>query len=123
MARSSRPRRQVRVVSTNATRSRVDLSILDGLKPIAIYNPAVPLFEDRRRFTPVTSRRVSYTISGRPAAVRTRGMSQRLTFVAPQRVITCVRRKVRRKVLFALGGAGSRRMRRPRHSSTFKIRC
>lgn len=124
MARSNRSRRQVRVTSANARRvQRLDLSLLDRLKPVVRPSVVGPLFEDQRRFVPASSRRVTSTVRGRPAAVRRLGMSQRLEFVAPARVVTCVRRKIRRQVMFARGGAGSRRMRRPRYNSRSTIRC
>jgi len=52
-----------------------------------------------------------------------RSLSPFVGFQAPERVLVCVRRKRRREVMFAKGGAGRRRMRRPRRNYWSDVRC
>lgn len=85
--------------------------------------------EDLTRFHPdgldrgrrlVTSAPVSHVVAPTP---KSRPVPFGISFANPDKVITCVRRKRRREVLFARGGAGSRKMRRPRFNSRSDVRC
>lgn len=51
------------------------------------------------------------------------GLSPFLSFRAPKKVVLCVRRKQRREVMFAVGGAGTRKMRRPTRTFWSEVRC
>lgn len=100
--------------------------------------------EDNRLWKPnygidrSTSRlRSGYLLSGLPAAVgvspsrSTRGNSRflsfpshRLAFAASRKVITCIRRTMRRQVLFARGVGGSgRTTRHPRWNELSNVSC
>lgn len=66
-------------------------------------------------YGPTISRRGRVLHAGLPTAH---------SFDSPQRVLVCVRRKIRRAVLFASGEGGSRRrFRRPRRNPNSAIRC
>lgn len=98
--------------------------------------------EDRRLFNPLGRFAPPKTLSGTPASVTVRNKpptaKQRassfhnkvrsqtkavLTFQEPSRTVMCIRRKERREVLFAKGGAGSRRMRPPKRTPWSNISC
>lgn len=84
--------------------------------------------EDRRRFSPlsydpmpVTRRRVAKVVvkPRKPMVKAKRGFF----FSSPAQVIMCVRRKVRREVLNALGVAGGVVSRRRRRNAFSSVRC
>lgn len=98
--------------------------------------------EDRRLFHPLGMFAPPKTVGGSPAGIVVRNKPptprQRassfhnkvrsqtkatLTFAEPSRTVMCIRRKERREVLFAKGGAGSRRMRPPKRTPWSDISC
>lgn len=123
MSRRSRVRRAQReVVIPFANRGLLSLP-----RPIRHSLPVGSLspFEDRRSFSPVRHARPAFSLprsaarvvmSPRPAFRQTKA---RLMFALPTGVAICVRRKSRREVLFASGGAGGRGRQRPRRRTEF----
>lgn len=47
----------------------------------------------------------------------------RIGFHTPAKVVICIRRAMRRRVMFAAGGAGRRKMRRGRRGPFSNVRC
>lgn len=95
-----------------------------------------PLLHPMPMLTPVSDRRTwrprqlseptPRTVSGRVAGIRPRvsRRSLRVSFGLPLDAVICARRKIRREVIFAAGGAGRRGRRyRPRFNETSKYRC
>lgn len=97
------------------------------------YNPSVLALEDRRFYAPVETypraqfhRSAVLTVSPNVNVMRSKRnvIPPRIKFAVPKEVSLCVRRKVRRSVLFAkrLSGKGSRA--RKRHRNAFSsISC
>lgn len=80
--------------------------------------------EDRRRWTPDRTRPLKRIDGSFGVGLEARRPWSLYGFRAPFRVVLCVRRKIRRQVMFAVGGAGSgRKMRRPRRNRFSKVRC
>lgn len=120
MSRRSRSRRnrreQYRFASPTPQPFRLALRPLY----IPISQPPVvstPRYPDRR-----TRQTVKYALktSGKP---NSRYLSPFQAFQYPRQVMICVRRKIRKQVLFARGGAGSRKMKKPRRNSYSDVRC
>lgn len=94
--------------------------------------PVWEITQDARFYTPrrTRSRRVDgkaarvIPVGDPPAADLYQPLTAQIGFEAPQKVITCVRRKARREVIFASGraGGGSRKPTSRRNSES-KIRC
>lgn len=123
MSRSSRRSRH----ASMAQGQRDDVNItIPRMLPRPIYVPPVNrlvVAEDRRTWSPGSTYRWAKTVIGTPARIRAkvRGrVSQLMTpnymqqvarhieFVSPRRVVVCVRRKIRKEVMHALGFAGRR---------------
>lgn len=86
------------------------------------------LSEDRRVFHP--DRRMQNARSYKSSSHRLEVPNQyrnpfspHVAFTAPRSVFICVRRKIRREVIFAKGGGGRRKMRHPRRSYYSDVRC
>lgn len=85
------------------------------IEDLRTFHPDGPLRSRRGFITAHHSLSVSRSRSSRvPAGLR---------FTNPYQVLTCVRRKIRKQVLFAKGGAGSRKMRRPKYNYMSSVRC
>lgn len=92
-------------------------TFLTSIEDNRLWNPA--------RFTPerrVSTRIARVSVSTSPASLRSSVVPHRVQFYAPSNVITCVRRNVRRRSIFASGRAGTR-VRRPRFKPVSKISC
>jgi len=102
-----------------------------------LTSPQLTLLEDRRRFYPDDFRppaaiyksatqpvaRLSY--SKRPGvkySFRPKQTKAVIAFKAPEAVAVCVRRKVRKEIMHAMGKAGGK-VRKPKHNSLSKYRC
>lgn len=119
---NNRNRRDIRVISN----PRLPLRFAPVVRRASVLRQ----YEDRRLYHPDRRRllRPAVTFSGSNYALRSSPSKSRrvpfgVGFVAPRRVVVCVRRKQRREVLFAVGGAGSRKMRRPRRNEYSNVRC
>ena len=122
----ARRRRRSRSTPRNAYANVPSLPRRVLRRPVRV---ALPAIEDRRRYHPLRSQRPTMRTDGRrterlvlDAKHRPRLM-HRLAFPDPQRVVTCVRRKERREVLFATGGASKRNKKRRRRTWRSNIRC
>ncbi|MBX2833765.1 MAG: hypothetical protein KTR28_02215 [Micavibrio sp.] len=87
--------------------------------------------QDARRYspqpiTPRTTRNTtaSITIAKKPSqSLYSKKTTSRKTFVAPQHVITCVRRKIRNEVMHALNHSGKSGQKQPRRNQFSNISC
>lgn len=113
---------------------------LPATKPIRRRNSIPRGIEDRRQFSPYpaferpyltkrsTPSRILYS-HARQTKTRSKAVPASTypvshpAFVAPRRVLVCVRRQRRTEVLFALGKAGRKGQKRPRFSSTSNVSC
>jgi len=112
--RSVLPGRDVNII---ANRRLPQISDLLSSLPArqSIYRPpALPSLPDNRRFYPrrFRSLRPTFTVRGERASVRStvnrRNLYVQKSFNVPAEVVTCVRRKIRKEVMFASGKAGRR---------------
>ena len=138
MARRNRNRR--RVASANAKRS-LPSSYRDTLPRSTVFDVKnqLFLFEDRRSFNPESiyapARSFSKTrhrlIIPRVAKAPARGRPKQLElfppahigFRAPEKVLICVRRKMRKEVMFATGKAGKAGQKKPRRNEYSEVHC
>ncbi len=128
MSRRSRRRRINRMIVPQrealrfTTRRRV-------LRPVKLFAAPLRLYEDRRVFHPRGRQRAAFSeprLAARVVVspVRSRRLPAALSFTDPRRVVVCVRRRIRRQVLFANGTGGARgRKRQPRRNEFSSIRC
>ena len=135
---SSLSRREVRVTSVNASRSRLDFAPMYRPVLTPLYQPI--FYEDRRTWHPdgqfkwpsaspraaaqVVARNARATRSsvGGHYSFRPKQSKAVLAFAAPHKVAVCVRRQVRKEVLFARGVGGGK-VRKPRHNAYSKFHC
>lgn len=106
---------------------------LTGLRLSPPNRVGLRVVEDRRTFHPLGRSRPVRVFSGHPvqplvpAAPRRRpgaALPARIGFPHPGRTVLCVRRAVRREVLFAKGGAGGRASRaRKRRNQWSDVKC
>lgn len=121
MSRRSKSR-YTRDVSNIANRSRLGYRIT----PLSTY---LSEYDDRRRFHPLGDRRPIRSFDRFVSPRRVVSPNPRVrvptavAFANPRKVFLCVRRKIRREVMFAKGGAGSRKMRRPKRNQHSNVRC
>jgi len=121
--------------SRRSASSPEDADLLEMLRPpkpaapVTLFSPVTDyvshLFDpvhDQRFFHPDQSG-PKRDLAGRPAGIRAHGPS-RLAFKNPPIVVECIRRKVRRQVLFSrkLQGKGARRKQR-RQTRYSDVRC
>lgn len=83
---------------------------------------------DRRLFHPDGIFRSAVNFKNAPHSLSvsnpfSRRLSPAVKFSNPHKVLVCVRRKIRKQILFAKGGAGSRRMRKPVYNYYSSVRC
>lgn len=112
--------------SRNPRDIRVIASPRLGLRPLAPptpypVSPPLPEFSDRRRHHPAKPHIRHHGL--RVPSLRRKRLSPFLGFEMPLKLNICVRRKIRREIMFARGGAGSRKMRKPRRSYYSNVRC
>lgn len=100
-------------------------------------SPRLVSIEDRRRYHPLRADRPTFTVAGRKtsrlglSAPRTRPgraerawLANKLKFHNPKKVVTCVRRKSRKEVLFAKGVGGRKGKKRPpKRNWRSEIKC
>lgn len=93
--------------------------------------------QDFRRWNPSPDlHRVSRITSGAPASLDVASIPARrsskvsyqfpshvVSFRGPAHVVTCLRRTIRREVMFARGGAGTMKMRNPKRTPESSISC
>lgn len=79
-------------------------------------------FEDRRSLPRHVAPK---TFSTRPYRLKVpkNAPLHHVGFDIPQEVLVCVRRKKRKQVLFATGGAGKKNKRKPRRNQHSNVRC
>lgn len=103
---------------------------LPDFGPIASVYP-LTLSEDRRVWHPLRAYRPAANVHGAqhqlqvssPARVYSGVVPVGVSFRGSQKVLVCIRRKIRRQVMHALGVAGSVGLRRPRRNWTSEIHC
>lgn len=120
-----------------------DVSTIANVNPYSVLSalsrtlPRLPaplsLLEDRRSFHPARSARPAFALRRDAARLVAREPARRpgrqtkatIAFADPKRVVICMRRGVRKEVMFALGrtGRGGKRNRRPRRSSFSSVSC
>lgn len=89
------------------------------------------LLEDRRQWHPDGARRAAKAFNRwaprvvvpKWAALGGAAVTAKLAFTDPSSVAICVRRKIRREVMFARGHSGRRGQRRPKRNWFSTIRC
>lgn len=128
-----------RVANANATAIRAVLGPENyklATTPISVSD-VLSSIQDLRVFHPEAALRPLLSVPGHIASwsvnyasrVSRRGNPVRLrlptaiSFKHPERVLVCVRRSVRRQVLFANGRSGQRRRFQPRRNPNSNIRC
>lgn len=111
-------------------RSRRDIFI-----PIARRSLPLTVYEDRRLFHPDPlpaarsfNRRVARIVEhprnvNVPSRLSGRSFSTRFSFDVPADVLVCVRRKIRKEVIHAIGKSGKAGQRPPRRNQWSDIHC
>lgn len=122
MSKKSRSR-NIRDIRNIARLPRLDLRF----KPRLDFGMSE--IEDNRRYHPLGALRpsASFTISNHrleitPSPHRLR-LPSSVRFAFPSEVIRCARRTIRKQVMFAKGGAGKKKMRRPKRNEYSDVRC
>lgn len=135
MARRSRSRRTQRDRSRIASRLAVgNFSTLGRMPQRVTYRRRPPSswidrdamgygIGDLRRYYPDRRIRPAPTLVGTLARVRRDFRDLRFQFDVPARVMVCVRRKVRREVMFAIGRGGGGNTRRRRRNQESNVKC
>lgn len=123
--RSTRGRGRNRAATSGSRVPRVVRIRRSIRRPITIVIP----LEDRRLYHPDGPAR-KFTGSNRDAVrmvdnknVNQRPYRTRIAFADPRKVYICMRRAIRREVLFAAGVAGKKGIRKRRTNETSKISC
>lgn len=129
-------------MARNKNRSRRDIPNIANrrLPSISFSQPLLPspglsLYEDRRRYHPEGYTRPaklfngsSHTLTAIPQkkyrykALKTL-VPETIAFSAPKETLVCVRRKIRREVMFARKKTGKSGQRRPRYNYLSSISC
>lgn len=118
----ARRRRNIRDTVAITNRHRLDLRPRLTLSSFSIPSDRRVFHPDGHFRRPDAFVRVAADLRVTPSSPR-RSLPFSVSFRDPSRVHLCVRRKVRREVLFAKGGAGSRKMRPPRRNYFSSVRC
>lgn len=103
---------------------RDDLSITNRRLPLYPVTNYLNETEDRRRFNP-TGRPVGYTgvtVGDSPNDQR-KQTKARIRFRHPERLLICVKRSIRREVMFAKRKAGRSGQKRPKFNKYSHISC
>ena len=117
--------------SRRRARSAIANASLSNRRMLRVVPVDLRSIEDRRRYHPLRdSRRTMMRTARATESLRLQRrrkdnwrLMNALSFVAPRKVVTCVRRKTRREVMFATGGVGKRQKKTRRRSWRSKIRC
>lgn len=114
--------------SRNKSRGYTTASRRHRLTYRYVYPTSLLDYEDNRRYNPERNRRLRRfaLLNARrisPAVTYSSWASMVPRFELPKQVVVCVRRKTRREVLFARGGAGRRKMRKPHLSPDSNVQC
>lgn len=111
-----------RVITTNAKRH-----IPSRLLRNPIINIPLTVISDDRLFNPIKHIKPRLNVLGRTAAIKTKAQIYKAPFAvfqAPRNTILCVRRKIRKEVLFAIGAGGSRKPRKkPHYNLNSQFKC
>lgn len=92
--------------------------------PEGTYRPARLFNESRHRLRAISASRSRSVARSRYRAPQGFGqLVHSVGFVRPQKVLICVRRKIRREVLHAKGVAGRRGLRRPKYNWYSQVSC
>lgn len=135
-----RSNRRGRVDSYNAKRDylrreleyeRVRLPLQIPVSIPSAYETPLQVFEDRRLFHPLGKNRPAASFQRSRHRLQVSPSSWRfklsvpvgIRFARPKEVLVCVRRRMRRAVLHALGIAGSGAMAKPTYNWTSAISC
>jgi len=131
MSRKSRAssQRGRRVTTANANR-RLPTPLS---KSISLPRSDFREFEDRRTFHPERSSRRPRSFSGTAKLTISHAVnnkesynfpdSQRVAFATPEKVLICVRRKIREQVLHALRKTGKAGQKKPRRTPYSEVTC
>lgn len=141
MAKSKSKRRDNFTISTRSVPlTKNDLELMSvtkkkyGLQPV---DPAQKVmlqdFEDRRRWTPEKSRPVKLVTGARARLTEVKhliksapSLHQIKTYIAfqtPLKTLICIRRKIRKQVMFAKKKAGRSGQKRPHYNEFSSISC
>ena len=126
MARNTTGRRAT-IASTRPSYMTAAPAYRYGLTQYA-PRPSLALYEDLRRWHPMRDVRPAIRTTGRVATLAVRPtatfnpMGGLRSFTVPANVVTCVRRKMRREVLFAMGKSGGGK-RRPSRTWRSNVKC
>lgn len=104
------------------------LSFLNSFSHTSRISTPLQQISDRRIFHPDRLVRNAVSTLNAPHALAvanpySRKLSSNVRFQNPHKVLVCIRRKIRKQILFAKGGAGSRKMRRPTYNYYSSVRC
>lgn len=92
------------------------------LSPITIKKQLMSSIQDGRKFTPRPVR--PRTLKAQVAKIKaTVNPLLNVSFSLPKNALVCVRRKMRKQVLFATGGAGKKFKKRPRRNENSQYHC
>jgi len=122
-----------RVASPNANDFRLSLP----LSPSLLVSSQLDMFEDRRRWSPVSFppaktfgyRPARFIVKKQPLKTRSRfshnvgALPSSISFQYPKQTLICVRRKIRKEVLHAIGKSGKNGGRKYRRSEFSLIGC
>lgn len=97
------------------------------LRDSIILSTPLLTFQDNRSWSP-NRYPIPMTVRARPAVIQAKANFKKylpsVTFSAPKDAVVCVRRKIRKEVLFAKGSAGSsRRRNRPHYNFSSTLKC
>lgn len=125
--------------SSRSKRGRAASVSATGIRPVfrarrhRVVTTLLPVLEDRRQFHPLGPDRpaLAWTRSAtqlvpkqRPAFRQPSQTKGIISYSDPRQVYVCVRRKIRRQVLFARSGGGAPKFRkRPRRNPQSSISC
>lgn len=131
-SKKSYQRPQVRRALPNPNANRLRLHNLP-VRPVSpIVRPSLNLFEDRRTFHPNRFARPAISIGKRadtklvvpPDPLKSvQRLNHVVGFKVPRRVVICVRRKIRKEVIHAIGAGGSKNLRKPHKNEFSKVKC
>lgn len=122
----SKSKIRTRVVHINSTRSvRSNLSKYEDRR---LWHPERNYYADAKSFNSTRHRLVYPSVNRQFESIRPRRsllsqINSAIAFAAPKKVLICVRRKIRKSVLHALGKTGRGGQKSPRFSYYSSIQC